>query len=172
MSGFTGNNSGIRKIIAILLVIFGGGALGWCSKSNASEGLSIGLGKATIGSEVCFTSLLITQELADRRWLVTLSTHGEEYCRDELVQANMGVGIVRTTHLNNWSIGFGAGIWEHGDIAVGPESNRNRPQLCANILIRRYWLNDKVVTDLLHCSTGGSTKYNRGRNLLTLGYRF
>lgn len=172
MSGFTGNNSGIRKIIAILLVIFGGGALGWCSKSNASEGLSIGLGKTTIGSEVCFTSLLITQELAEQRWLVTMSTHGEGYCREQEVRANVGFGVLRTTRLSKWMIGFGGGVDEHGDRGVGPSGNPDRPQLHAEILIRRYLWQERAVFDLLHKSTGGSTEYNSGKNFLVLAARF
>jgi hypothetical protein len=181
--GFTGNKKGVRIAIVLLLVLFAAGALGWCSRSEAAEGLSIGFGIGTAGSDRCFESMAIAQELADRKWLATLSTHGEAAsCRmeNEPVDANFGAGIVRTTQLGKWAIGFGAGVWEHGDVVVGPKSIENdehprtadRPQLCAHILVRRYLFRDRVVADLLHCSTGGSTKFNRGRNVLTLGLRF
>lgn len=154
----------MRLALLVLLAIAG--------QAAADEGLSVGFGKAMIGSEACFDSLLITQELAEKRFLLTLATHGEGYCRDQHVRANMGLGMLRTTQLGRWSLGFGGAVYEHGDRGVGPAEHPDRPQLCAQILIRRYLFNERAVLDILHCSTGGSTYYNPGKNWLTLGMRF
>lgn len=172
MSGFTGNPSGVRKVLAVVVVIFALGAAGYCSTSDAAEGLTVGFGKASVGSEVCFDSLLVTQELADRRWVATLATHGDGRCRDQDVRANLGLGVLRTTHLGRWSIGIGGGLWHHGDRAFGPAGGSDRPELSAQILIRRYLLRDRLVLDLLHASTGGAAEVNPGRNFLVLGARF
>lgn len=170
MGGFTGNSSGVRKVLVVLLILFGAGAAGWCSRSDA-EGLSIGFGKASIGSEVCFDSLLLTQELGERRWLATLSTHGDGQCRDVDVRANLSVGIVRTARLGRFALGFGAAVRHHGDRAVGPKEGGDRPELCAQIMLRRYLLLDRMVLDLLHCSSGGAAEWNPGANTLAIGVR-
>lgn len=172
MGGFTGNPSGVRKVLAILLILFVLGAAGWCSNSEAAEGLSVGFGQASIGSEICFDALLLTQEFADRRWLGTLSTHGDGRCRGLDMRANLSAGIVRTTHLRRFSIGFGAAIRHHGDRAIGPKEGGDRPELVAQILLRCYLLRDRVVLDLLHQSTGGAAEWNPGLNTVALGARF
>lgn len=155
------------------LLLAAGLALAVHAEDDVSQGLSVGFGKASIGGEICFDALLISQELGDRRWLATLSTHGTGECREQPVRANMGIGILRMTPLGHWAIGLGAGVWEHGDRAVGPKTTSGaRPQLCAHIGIRRYLFHERAVLDLLHCSTGGSSEYNPGRNLLTLSARF
>lgn len=171
MGGFTDNPSGVRKVLAILLVLFAAGAAGWCSKSEAAEGLSVGFGKAAIGSEVCFGALLLTQEVADRRWLATLSTHGEGHCRELDVRANLSAGILRTTPLGKFSVGFGAALRHHGDRAVGPKEGGDRPELVAQIILRRYLFGDRIVLDLLHQSTGGAAEWNPGLNALVIGVR-
>jgi hypothetical protein len=168
--------------IVLLVIAFGAGAAGYCSKADAQEGLSISFGAGMAGSERCFESMLLAQEMADRKWLAYLSTHGPSGgCRDpaEPVAANIGAGIIRTTHLGKWSVGFGAGVMEHGDVVVGPWSIRDNPgprsdediQFVAAILIRRT-LGKRLVFDLLHNSTGGSTHFNRGLNSFTFGMRF
>jgi len=174
MSGFTGNSAGVRKVLAFILVLFAMGAAGYCSRSDAAEaeGLSVGFGQASIGSEVCFDALLVTQELAERRWLATFATHGDGHCRNQNVRANLGAGILRTTHLGRWAIGIGPSIWHHGDRAFGPREGGDRPELAAQILIRRYLFRERLVLDLLHASTGGSAEVNPGRNMLVLGARF
>ena len=171
--GFTANSSGIRKILLILLVLFMAGGLGYCAESRAADdsGLAVGFGKAAIGSEVCFDSLLVSQELDSGRWLAALATHGAGKCRAQGVRANMGAALLRATHLGRWAIGVGAGLWEHGDRAVGPATKPDRPQLCAHLLIRRYFFGGRAVLDTLHCSTGGATRYNPGLNLITFGMR-
>lgn len=183
--GFTANSTGIRKLLLVIIVLFALGALGYCSQSSAAEhpgaGLSISFGTAAVGGEQCFDSMLIAQELQGRSWLAYLDTHGKGTCRgDELIRANVGAGILRTTHLGKWAIGLGAGLLEHGDSVVGPREILGdsfprvapRPQFCANILIRRYLFHGRAVFDALHCSTGGSTYFNTGLNLFTLGVRF
>jgi hypothetical protein len=205
---FTGNNRGIRVAILLLIVLFALGAAGYCSRSDAeepcnelagcgagepastsldlkddkAEGLSIGFGFAAAGGEPCFGAMLIAQEFGERRWLAFLSTHGDSNsCRDdEPIRANIGGGIVRTTHLGKWAIGFGLGVLEHGDVIVGPKAVTSSPyprtadrlQLCANILIRRHLFRDRAVADVVHCSSGNSTVWNRGLNTITLGIRF
>lgn len=171
MSGFTGNSSGVRKVLAVLVILFAAGAAGWCSRSDAAEGLSVGFGKASVGSEVCFDSLLLTQELADRRWIATLATSGDGHCRGLDVRANLSAGIIRTTHLGRFAIGFGAALRHHGDRAVGPRGGGDRPELVAQILIRRYLFDGRVVLDLLHQSTGGAAEWNPGANTIALGLR-
>lgn len=171
--GFTGNSRGVRLVLLILLALFGAGGLGWCSKAKADElelqGLTIGFGSGHAGSEPCFGALLLTQSFADERWVGFLNTHGESSsCRDrEPVRANIAAGVIRTTHLGPWSIGFGAALREHGDVVVGPYSivNQTPPRvepsahLAAVIFVRRE-LGQRFVVDLLHLSTGGSTYFN------------
>lgn len=171
--GFTGNTSGVRKVLIVFVILFLAGALGWCEAraESADAGLSIGFGKAAVGSEACFDSMLIAQELAGARWIATLETHGTGRCRNQDLAANLGAGVSRMTHLRSWAFAVGAGLLEHGDLAVGPAGNPERPQLCANLLIRRYLFRDRAVLDLLHCSTGGSSAHNPGLNFLTLGFR-
>lgn len=171
MSGFTGNPSGVRKVLVVLLILFLAGAASFCSKADAAEGLSVGLGKASIGSEVCFDALLVTQELAERRWIATLATSGDGHCRGLDVRANLSAGIIRTTHLGRFAIGFGAALRHHGDRAVGPREGGDRPELVAQILLRRYLFRDRVVLDLLHQSTGGAAEWNPGANTVAIGVR-
>lgn len=156
----------MKRVIITLIALFA------TSATADDTGLSIGFGKAAIGSEACFDSLLLTQEMAERKFLLTLATHGDGHCREQDVRANMGIGVLRTTQLGRWSFGFGGGVFEHGDRGVGPKIDGDRPQLCAQILIRRYLLKERAVFDILHCSTGGSTHYNPGKNWAVLGVRF
>src|SRR5690606_24221740 len=114
---FTGNNRSIRVGILVLLGLFAAGALGLCSRTEAAEGLSIGFGKASAGSDVCADSMLLVQELGER-WLGALATHGDGRCRGEKMAANVMAGVVRVTHVRRLSVGFGAGVLVHGDIAV------------------------------------------------------
>lgn len=155
----------MKRVIITLIALFA------TSATADDTGLSIGFGKAAIGSEACFDSLMITQELSERRWLAVLQTHGKGFCRDQDVRANMGAAIVRTTHLGKWSVGFGVAAWHHGDRAVGPKEGGNRPELTAHIHLRRYLFDERFVLDLAHSSTGGAAEYNPGRNILTLGWR-
>lgn len=152
------------RIIALFLALIG-------STAAADTGLSIGFGKAAIGSDVCFDSLIITQELSERRWLAVLQTHGKGECREQHVRANMGAGIARMTQLGKWSLGFGVAVWHHGDRAVGPREGGDRPEVTAHIHIRRYLFDERLVLDIAHSSTGGAAEYNAGRNILTLGWR-
>lgn len=178
---FTGNSSGVRKVLAALLVAFGAGALGFCAKSDAAEptGLSIGFGKALGGSDICADSMMIAQELAEQRWTAFLVTHGDgAVCRGERVDANVGAGIVRSTRLGHWSVGFGAALFEHGNAIVGPRGidtmepprNSERVQFGAAISVRRY-VSKRLVVDILHFSTGGAAAHNSGLNAITLGVR-
>lgn len=178
---FTGNDKGVRIAIAILLVLMVVMA-GYCTRAEAEEqGLSLGFGVGTAGSEVCFQSMQLAQEFGNGRWLAYLASHGESSaCRNppEPIRANVGTGVLRTAHAGLWTLGFGAGLLEHGDVVIGPESIRgesyprvaDRPQFTAAIFVRRR-LGAHLVIDILHNSTGGSTGFNRGLNTITLGWR-
>jgi len=177
---FTGNSAGVRKALLILLALFGAGSLGYCSSSDAAEGLSIGFGKASAGSDVCSESMLLAQEFGEQRWLALLATHGEGHCHGEVMAANVMASVARVTHIQRFSVGFGAGMLAHGDMAVGPWTLLQQPkdgprrtdsaQFCATILMR-YRVGTRFVVDWLHCSTGGATAMNRGKNWLTFGVR-
>jgi hypothetical protein len=180
MPRFTGNNRGVHLVLVVILILFILGALGFCSvraeERAEREGLSVSLGVPHVGSSRCdFAGLMIAQELADRKWLAHLWTHGDGECRGEAWRANVGAGVIRTTHLGHWSIGIGVGIAEHGDRAVGPfvpdpPHTSDRVQLGANLLIRRH-VGKRLVLDLHHFSSGGSTYWNAGRNMLLFGVR-
>lgn len=175
---FSGNSAGVRIVIAVLLVV---AAIAGTRCARAES--VIALGPAAIGSHVCdFEGLSVSREFLDRSVLAGIFTHGEGRCKGELVDANVGAfGLMLFPVGRRFDIGFGAGLWEHGDIAVGdasivgdPEPRRDEgTQLTAAILLRSYWLDGRLVADFpLHFSSGGSTRHNAGLNLLTLGYRF
>lgn len=157
----------MTRLVALVALLAVSAALH--AEDNPDAGLSISFGQAAVGSDFCFGSLLVAQELGGGRWLGHLSTHGDGDCG---ARANIGAGLLRTTHLGEWAFGIGAGFLEHGDIAVGPAENPDRPQLAANLLIRRYLFRRRVVLDLIHWSTGGSTYWNVGLNSATIGVRF
>jgi hypothetical protein len=174
---FTGNKKGTRIALLIFLLLFLAGALGYCARSEAAEGLSVSLGQPFIGSSRCeYAGLMIAQELADRRWLAHMWTHGDGQCRGEAMRANIGAGIARTTHLGPWALGIGMGLAEHGDRAIGPlvdsepPRTADRMQLGAVLLIRRH-IGERWVIDLHHMSSGGSTHWNPGKNMLLFGVR-
>ncbi len=161
----------MRKVV-VLLALLASPALA----ERPSEGLVIGLGLPMIGGGWCeFQGVVISQELHERRWVANLWTHGTGRCGDVRMRANLGVGIVRTTQLGRWSLGFGAGVQEHGDAAIGPDlppgETADRIQLSAQILIRRQ-IGDRLVVDLWHASSGGSTVVNAARDTISVGWRF
>jgi hypothetical protein len=172
--------------IVLLLILFIAMAVGWCSRVEAQEepaeqGLSVGFGIATAGSEPCFLAMLLSQTFG-QHWLGYLQTNGDAAeCRDQPVRANIGAGIIRTAEANRWTIGFGAGFREHGDIVIGDYDASEAtgwnypidegPQLVAAILVR-FRMTQRLSIDLLHNSTGGSTTENRGLNTITISGRF
>lgn len=180
--GFTGNKRGIQIAILILVALFVAGGLGWCSKAEGQEreisGLSVGFGGASAGSAMCFGAMLLTQTFAEDDWVAYMATHGSsENCHGEAMVANVGFGLIRTTHLGKWSIGFGGGIFEHGDTAIGPKLGAHVPprvdediQLAAAIMLRRR-IGERLEINWLHNSTGGSTKHNRGLNTIAISFR-
>lgn len=183
---FTGNDKGVRTAILALVVLFAAMAAGYCTKADAQtkpedQGLSVGFGIATAGSEPCFQSMLLAQSFGGERWLGYLATHGDATdCRGHDVRANIGSGIIRTAKAGKWTLGFGAGLREHGDLVIGDydlsaENGWNYPidegpQLVAAILVR-YRISRRLSIDLLHNSTGGSTSENRGLNTATISWR-
>jgi hypothetical protein len=186
MGGFTGNPRGVRWAILLLLALFALGALGYCNRSSAEEaepqGLSISFGVGYMGGSRCFDSMMLAQEIAERKWLGYLATHGDSNAcgaEAEFIRPNIGAGIIRTTHLGAWTIGFGAGVMEHGDVVMGPYEiiddaeprTDSDIQAHAVILIRRA-LGKRLVFDFFHASTGKATHFNPGLNNVTIGVRF
>lgn len=184
MGGFTGNTSGIRKVLTVFVIAFIGAVAGWCTKGHTAEldGTTVSLGQVFESSTKCtFTSLTISQEFNNRQWLGSLHTHGSGLCTEEM-EANIGFSLVRTAYIGRWAFGIGGALWEHGDVIVGPLSVNDDLipprvsediQLTAALLIRGHFFHDRVVLDIpFHFSTGGSTHYNRGLNLVSLGVRF
>lgn len=183
---FTGNDKGVRLAILVLVILFVAMGAGYCTKADAQEksqeqGLSLGFGIAAAGSEPCFQSMLLMQAVGDH-WAGYLATHGDgDGCRNHDVRANFGAGIIRTAEAGKWTLGFGPGFLEHGDLVIGDYdlSAANGwnypidegPQLVAAILVR-YRISARLSIDLLHNSTGGATSENRGLNVLTLSGRF
>lgn len=188
---FTGNNSGIRIAILIIIAFFILGGLGWCRSGVAQEveaSTSVSFGLPFIGGELCdFSAMVIAREFSGRSWLGGITTHGEGECKGEFVAANFGAFVLHQTWVNkHLSVGFGAALFEHGDIGVGKAEILNQPestnyprksdtlQMTGVIMIRTYWLEDsQLVIDLpLHFSNGSSSRFNPGWNLLMVGYRF
>lgn len=172
---FTANNWQTRLLIAAIIGLLALGA--W--RANASEGLSVGAGIVTIGADRCdFESVVLSQEFGDRRWLGTLAIHGTGNCRGEKVRANFGAGVARITHpFGRLTVGLGVMLQEHADIGSLPAGAWQEPrtvdrlQLCAQILIR-VRLTRRLSGDLVHCSSGGATVENPGKNFAVLSARF
>lgn len=165
--GVTSNKAKVR--IVVVLFILAMGAIGYCTQARA-DALSIGFGAALAGSEHCFDSMLIAQELNDRRWIGYLNTHGNSsHCREVPIRGNLSIGLIRTTTLNKWSIGAGFALFEHGDRVIGPELPAERIQLTGALFLRRR-LGEHFAVDFLHNSTGGSTEHNVGYNSFTLSW--
>lgn len=185
---FTGNSRGVRLAILILVVLFVVGGAGFCAKqADAAENKTIvAFGVPFIGGDRCeFQSMTISREIDDGAWLAGLVTHGTGECRGEAVAAQIGAMILHQTYIGAgrmFSIGFGAAMFEHGDIAVGPHSVLDAAQAPRTseglqgsgvILVRAYLLSRRLVVDMpLHFSTGKATYFNPGRNLIQVGYRF
>lgn len=179
MGSFTNNKRSVRVGILLIVALVAAG-LTWCSQSEAQEnGFSIGFGAVTIGSDVCdFLSMKLGQDVG--KWRAAVVTHGAGECRSEPVDAQVGISISRPVKLRNWDIGFGAALFEHGDIAVGPHAVlRATPpprrtdvlQFQATIVVRRR-IGSRLLFDVDHFSAGGATFFNPGRNIYTLGARF
>jgi hypothetical protein len=175
---FTGNSRGVRLIIAALLVVaIIGGAR--CARGESV----ISVGPVWVGGSSCdFSALTISREFQDRRVLAGIQTRGDGDCKGEFVDPNIAAfGLMLFPVGRRLDLGFGAGVWAHGDIAVGdasivgaPEPRRDEGlELVAAILIRTYWFRNRLVLDLpLHFSSGGSTRHNPGLNMVAVGYRF
>jgi hypothetical protein len=182
--GITGNNSGVRIAIAILLLLFIAAGAGWCSRAEAQENAtSVSIGPLSFGGEACVDSLLIARELGEGKWLAGMITHGSGDCRGEHVSAQIGLLALHQLRFGErFSIGFGGAIFEHGDIGIGKESilaDESEPrqsqemQLAGVISVRAYLLAGRFVIDLpMHFSTGNASRFNPGKNALLFGYRF
>lgn len=191
----------IVVLIVLGLLAAGALGLCSTADAREPEGLSIGFGPVFAGSERCFTGMMVAQEL-DHWILNLQTHGDSTACREppEPITANIGIGVVRFTGLGKWKLGIGASVWEHGDVVVGdfsgmPASSNTvditqlsgsvktlgtaaqeprRAQgihLCGQFLFRRP-LGKRLVLDVVHCSSGGSTHYNRGRNFLMFSAAF
>lgn len=186
MLKFSGNDSGVRILIAAIVLAFIAAGAGWCAKAEAQENrTTVSLGAVLFGSDVCeFQSLNISRELGAGVWLAGLTVHGRGECRGELVDANLGLSIIHYNYFGaarRWAVGIGGMAFEHGDIGIGPELilNRQPPrksagvQLAAVLAFRGFFLDRQLVIDFpLHASSGGSTRFNPGKNFFQIGYRF
>jgi hypothetical protein len=180
--GITGNSKGVRAAIVVLVLLFiAAGA--WCSKAEARDRTTVSYGNLAFGGDFCTDSLVIGREFGAEKWLAGLVTHGTGNCRGEFTSANIGGFVLHQLHFGDrFSIGFGAGIFEHGDIGIGKESilldtteprKSEQMQFAAVISVRAYALNRKLVIDMpLHFSSGKATRFNPGKNLIAVGYRF
>jgi hypothetical protein len=184
---FTGNPKKVQIALAALALVtlwfactskraeaaepefYAGAGLNFMSNEPAAHGYRIGMQQGA--------------------WEASIVTHGEaEVQRDGdpvgyFLEANFGTCGTFNVYRNKWTIGWGACLWEHGDIDIGDEADfvlrddglyqlmDDGIQLTAAIVVRRDF-GKRLYVDIFHASTGGSTHYNRGRNLITVGARF
>lgn len=184
--GVTGNNSGVRVVVVLIVIAFMVVGLGWCDKADAQELplTSVGIGTMMFGGDECgIESMLIAREFGNRKWMAGLVTHGTGKCRGEAIKANIGLLAVHQLHFRDrLSIGFGGALFEHGDIGIGKASILNdvtEPrtsdtlQLAAVILIRVHFPRNDLYLDFpLHFSSGGASRFNPGKNMIDFGVRF
>lgn len=181
----TGNPRGVQVAIVALLV-----ATLWisCRSAKAEEPAMFfaGAGAALHSTDGYSHGLRVGLEQGP--WQASLVTMGggtvEKPEGRYLLEPNIaGCG---TWHrgFKRLSIGWGACLWEHGDFSVGDQYPvaydddafiliDDGVQLTAAIVLRRTFGEDEhAYVELFHASTGGSTWYNRGRNLVGAGFRF
>lgn len=180
----TGNPRGVQLLIVALLVV-----TLWvsCRSAEAAEPMFFASGGlATHGGKIYSQGLRIGLESGP--WQASVVTMGDgSYDKPEgryLIEPNIGACGTWHRALNKWSLGWGACVWEHGDWSVGDRHivtwtgstaslDDDGVQLTAAILVRRtFGKRDRLYAEAFHASSGGSTHYNAGRNLLSVGARF
>lgn len=181
---FTGNSRGMRFVLLILV-----GLMLWFawSRAKAEPVFFAGVGQMLAASRPLSGGLRLGVETGP--WQASLVTHGETVLGDPngghyRVDPNMGACGTWHVARRRLSIGWGACLWEHGDFSVGdrgpvvyePQTDTlwlddDGIQLTAAIVMRRT-MGEHFYVEWFHASTGGSTHYNRGRNLFSGGARF
>lgn len=185
---FTGNPRGVQIVILLLVLL-----TGWvsCKSAKADESAMFfaSVGVALHSTDSYSHGLRIGLEQGP--WQASLVTMGDGVVEHDglryVIEPNIaGCG---TWHrgFKRLSIGWGACLWEHGDWSVGDGGpitevissgstlhlDDDGIQLTAAIVLRRtFGENEHAYVELFHASSGGSTHYNRGRNLIGAGFRF
>lgn len=181
---FTGNPRGVQIAILALLV-----TTLWfsCRSAKAAEPLFFaGAGVALHSTDSYSHGLRVGLEQG--AWQASIVTMGEGTVEHDGARYLLGPNMAAcgTWHrgFKRLSIGWGACLWEHGDFSVGDEYPvaydrgtyvllDDGIQLTAAIVLRRtFGENEHFYVEAFHASTGSSTHYNRGRNLVQGGMRF
>lgn len=181
---FTGNPRGVQIAILALIV-----ATLWisCRSAKAAEPAIFfaGAGAALHSTDSYSHGLHVGLEQGP--WEASIVTMGEGAVDrdgdDYLIGPNLAACGTWHRGFRRLSIGWGACLWEHGDWSVGDQYPfaydggfillDDGIQLTAAIVLRRtFGENEHVYVELFHASSGGSTHYNRGRNLANVGFRF
>lgn len=179
----TGNPRGVQIAIVALLVVtlwFG------CRAARADESVFFAsAGVTTIGGHPYSGGLRIGLERDAWQTSIVTSGDGRVHRVEGSYVIEPNIGACGTWHraLNRWSLGWGACVFEHGDFATGDDQttwadgaftlNDDGLQLTAAIVLRRtLGERQRLYVEAFHASTGGSTHYNPGRNLLSVGARF
>lgn len=187
MSGITGNPKSTRVALVVLALITA--CLAYCSKVRAEEPkFFVSFGEAYAVNNPLAGAMRLGLEYGP--FQASLVTHGSSYRSWQDVtyftRANMGACGTWHRGFHRFSVGWGACLFEHGDWSVGDsgpvvydrardayELDDDGVQLTAAIVLRRtFGKNEHFYVEAFHASTGGSTYYNGGRNLLTGGIRF
>ena len=179
----TGNPRGVQLVIVALLI-----ATLWFScraKADEAPVFFAGAGVALHSTESYSHGLRLGLEQG--AWQASVVTMGEGSVAKDGQRYLIGPNIAAcgTWHrgFKRLSIGWGACLWEHGDFSVGDQYQvaydngyvllDDGIQLTAAIVLRRtFGENEHFYVEAFHASTGGSTHYNRGRNLVQGGIRF
>lgn len=181
---FTGNPRGVQLAIIILVLL-----TGWvsCKSAKAAEPAMFfaGAGAALHSTDGYSHGLRLGLEQGP--WQASIVTMGEGAVEKDgeryLLEPNIAACGTWHRGFRRLSIGWGACLWEHGDFSVGDQYPvayddgfillDDGIQLTAAIVLRRtFGANEHAYVELFHASTGGSTHYNRGRNLVGAGFRF
>ena len=186
---FTGNPKNSRY--AIIGLIAATLTFAYCSRAKGAEPdpiFFVGMGHAYQSTTPLATGMRLGMEQG--HWQASIVTHGETIIhRSEasyLTEPNLGTCGTWHVFRRRWSVGWGACLWEHGDWSVGDagpvgyDAEQNLltldddgMQLTAAIVLRRtFGKRELVYVEAFHASNGGSSHYNRGRNLIAGGFRF
>jgi hypothetical protein len=178
----TGNPRGVQLLIVALLV-----ATLWfsCRAAKADEVFFASAGASLRGSDAYSGGLRVGMESGP--WQASIVTMGagdvDKPDGRHIIEPNIAACGTWHRSFKRMSIGWGACLWEHGDFSVGDQypvawddgflHPDDGLQLTAAIVLRRtFGESEQVYVELFHASSGGSTHYNAGRNLVGAGFRF
>lgn len=179
----TGNPRGVQILIVAALIV-----TLWISctrNADARETFFAGAGVSYMSTRQIAHGLRFGVERD--AWQFAIVTHGDGAAGDDngntyMLDANLAACASWHAQRRKFSIGWGACAYEHGDFAVGDgveifEGSEARLedsalQLTGTIVVRRaFGERERVYLELYHASSAGSTRYNRGRNILLFGLR-